>query len=85
MKIIRIKLSKSAEEVFRHLNAEAPTSKTERMLLKAVQQKVELIRANPHFGNPISKNLIPIEYKQRYDINNLFRVELPLFWRSYIH
>lgn len=59
MKIIRIKLSPEAEEVYQHLNKEAPDSKVERMILKAVNQKVELIKANPHFGDPIAKNLIP--------------------------
>ncbi len=51
------------------------------MILKAVNQKVELIKANPHFGNPIAKQLIPNEYKEKYDIINLFRVELPASWR----
>jgi hypothetical protein len=41
MKIIRTKLSPEAEEVYKHLNKEAPNSKTERMILKAINQKVE--------------------------------------------
>ncbi|MEK6940282.1 MAG: hypothetical protein AABW49_00060 [Nanoarchaeota archaeon] len=81
MKIVRLKLSPEAEEVYKHLNEEAPTSKTERMILKAVNQKVELIKSNPHFGNPISKNKIPVGYQQKYGIRNLFRVELPCAWR----
>ena len=81
MKIVRVKLSPEAEEVYQHLNREAPDSKTERMILKAVNQKVELIKSNPHFGDPIAKKLIPEEYKQKYGITNLFRVELPAFWR----
>lgn len=81
MKIIKFKLSPEAEEVYKYLNEEAPTSKTERMILKAVNQKVELIKSNPHFGNPISKDKIPNEYQQKYGIKNLFRVELPGAWR----
>jgi len=81
MKVIRLKLSPEAETVFNYLNNEAPTSKTERMILKAINQKVELIKSNPHFGNPISKNKIPEEYKQKYGILNLFRIELPGAWR----
>ncbi|MFH1916559.1 MAG: hypothetical protein ABIJ21_04800 [Nanoarchaeota archaeon] len=81
MKRVRLKLSPEAEEVYKHLNEEAPTSKTERMILKAINQKVELIKANPHFGNPISRKKIPEEYKQKYGITNLFRVELPSAWR----
>jgi hypothetical protein len=51
------------------------------MILKSVNQKVNLIKANPHYGNPISKDLIPEEYKFKYGALNLFRVELPNFWR----
>tara|TARA_Y100000310_G_scaffold159115_1_gene158586 strand:- start:6743 stop:6937 length:195 start_codon:yes stop_codon:yes gene_type:complete len=60
MKKTRIKLSPEAEEVYRFLNDEAPSSKTERMIFRALNQKVELIKSNPHFGNPISKNKILI-------------------------
>ena len=81
MKRVRLTLSPEAEEVYKYLNEEASTSKTERMILKAVNQKVELIKSNPHFGNPVSKNKIPTEYKQKYGITNLFRVELPAAWR----
>jgi len=81
MKQVKIILSKDAEEVFNYLNKEAPTSKTERMILKAIQQKIEFIKANPHYGNPIAKRLFPEEYKQKYNISNLFRVELPNYWR----
>lgn len=81
MKIVRVKLSPEAEEVYKRLNEEAPTSKTERMILKAVNQKVGLIKSNPHYGEPIAKNLIPEEYKQKYGVTNLFHVELPVFWR----
>lgn len=81
MKDIRIVLSPEAEEVYKRLNAEAETSKQSRMILKAINQKKELIKQNIHYGDPLSKNLIPEEYKQKYSITNLFRVELPAFWR----
>ncbi|MFH1592331.1 MAG: hypothetical protein ABIB47_03115 [Candidatus Woesearchaeota archaeon] len=81
MKIIRIKLSPEAEEVYEYLNKEAPNSKTERMILKAINQKVELIKLNPHYGDSVGKKLFPEEYKKKYGITNLFRVELPAFWR----
>src|SRR3989344_8202359 len=81
MKKVRLKLSPEAEIVYKHLNEEAPTSKTERMILKAVNQKVELIKYNPHYGDPIGKDKIPEEYLQKYTTKNLFRVELPAFWR----
>ena len=81
MKNVIIVLSPEAEEVYKHLNQEAENSKTERMLLKSINQKIELIKQNIHYGNPIAKDLIPKEYRERYGITNLFRVELPSFWR----
>jgi len=81
MKTVKIILSPEAKEVFIYLNREAETSKQERSILNAVKQKSEFIKANPHYGNPISKRLIPREYIEKYGITNLFRVELPSFWR----
>ncbi|MFH0701837.1 MAG: hypothetical protein V2A62_05390 [Candidatus Woesearchaeota archaeon] len=81
MKIIRVVLSPEAEEVYYYLNEKAPTSKVEQSILNAVNKKIELIKANPHYGNPITKRLIPGEYIQKYGVTNLFRVELPDFWR----
>ena len=81
MKEVRIILSPEAEEVYKKLNEEAETNKQSRMILKAVNHKTELIKANIHYGDPIAKNLIPEEYKQKYSVTNLFRVELPAFWR----
>lgn len=81
MKLVRVVLSPEAEEVYRHLNEQASNSKIERSILKAVNKKSELIKANPHYGDPISHGLIPKEFIEKYGITNLFRVELPNFWR----
>ena len=81
MKEVKIILSPEAEEVYKKLNAEAENNKQSRMILKAINQKVSLIKANIHYGNPVAKDLIPEEYKQKYSAKNLFRVELPIFWR----
>ena len=80
-KEIRIVLSPEARQVYTYLNREATHSKTERMILKSIRQKVELIKINTHYGDPIAKHLIPKEYKEKYNTTNLFRVELPNFWR----
>jgi hypothetical protein len=81
MKEVRVILSPEAEEVYKRLNAEAETNKQSRMILKAVNNKINLVKSNIHYGDPIAKNLIPEEYKQKYSVTNLFRVELPVFWR----
>ena len=81
MKSVRVIFSPEAEEVYKYLNSQASNSKVERSILNAVHKKVELIKANIHYGNPVAKNLIPEEYKMKYSVTNLFRVELPNFWR----
>ncbi len=55
------------------------------MILKAINQKKELIKQNIHYGNPLAKNLIPEEYKQKYSATNLFRVELPAFLENALY
>ncbi len=81
MKTVRVIFSPEAETVYKYLNEQAASSKVERSILNAIQKKVELIKANIHYGNPIAKSLIPEEYKAKYGVKNLFRVELPNFWR----
>lgn len=43
MKKVRVILSPDAEEVYKHLNEEAPKSKTEQTILNAINKKVELM------------------------------------------
>ncbi len=80
-KEVRIILSNEAKEVYRYLNSEATTSKIEKSILNAIKNKAVLIKENPHYGNPIAKKLIPKEYVKKYGTKNLFRIELPNFWR----
>lgn len=81
MKTVRVIFSPEAEEVYKYLNEQAPHSKNERIILQALNKKIELIKANPHYGDPIAKKMIPAEYAAKYGATNLFRVELPQFWR----
>lgn len=81
MKKVRIILSPEAEEVYKYLSEQAATSKIERGILRALNNKIEMIKINIHFGNPISRDKIPEEYHKKYGITNLFRIELPNYWR----
>ena len=40
-----------------------------------------MIKADPHYGEPISKKHIPKRYTQRFGISNLFWINLPNYWR----
>jgi len=57
------------------------TTSFEITLLEAIKQKAKILRENPFYGNQIQKKLIPKEFIQKYNIENLWRVELPNFWR----
>ncbi len=81
MKPVRVILSPEAEEAYKYLKAEAPKSKIERTILNSLEKKKELIKLNPHYGEPISKIHIPREYIAKYGVDNLFWVKLPSFWR----
>jgi len=81
MKRVIVRLTPEAEEVYQSLKIKAPYSKQEEVLLNAFLNRIELMKKNIQYGQPIAKNLIPHEYKLKYGITNLFRVELPYFWR----
>ncbi len=81
MKRVRVILSEEAEEAYNYLNEHSSESKIERSILNSINKKVELIKANPHYGDPISKKLIPQEYVEKYGVTNLFRVGLSNYWR----
>ena len=81
MKPVRVILSPEAEEVYYYLNEESQKSKIAKSIFNAIKKKSDLIKANFQYGDPIAKKLIPKEYIQKYNIKNLFRVELPDYWR----
>ena len=80
MKLVRVIFSPEAEEAYKLLN-ESADSKIERSIINSIEKKKDLIKANPHYGEPISKEKIPEEYKIKYGVTNLFWTELSNFWR----
>ena len=81
-KSVKIILSPEAKEAYKHLIFESQNSKVEHSILTALDKKFELVKSNPHYGYPISKNiLVHTEYPVESGVNNLFRVELPNYWR----
>ena len=81
MKQVKIVFSDESKKVLAYLLAKSKQSKTERMMLKAISKKTNLIKIDKNYGNPIAKKLIPKEYILKHNAKNLFRVELPCFWR----
>lgn len=79
-KTVRITFSASARETLEALKEEAADNNEQATLVRSIEQKLECIRQNSHFGNPIAKRLLPKKYKSG-TVTNIFRVELPLYWR----
>lgn len=87
-KPVRVVLLGEAQEAFRRLNEivgkqieSGKENSDEIQLLKSIRQKFDLVKANPFYGDPISKDKIPKEYLTNYQVNSLFRVELSQYWR----
>ena len=87
-KRITIKLIGDAEKAFKELNkiigeqrSNGITSSKEITLLNAINRIFEVITNNPFYGENAKKDLIPKEYRQKYDADNLFIVDLPDYWR----
>lgn len=90
-KPVRVVLLGEADNAFKKLNEivgmqiKSGKENTEEMqLLKSIRQKIDFVKANPFYGDPVAKNLIPPEYKEKYAAINLFRVELSGFWKCSI-
>jgi len=61
--------------------AKGITSSDHQTLLNSIKQKIDILKANPEYGTHISKDRIPKEYIIKYDVNNLWKVDLSGAWR----
>src|SRR3989338_8026231 len=87
-KKITIKLVGDAEKAFNNLNrmvgeqrSNGTTNSKDITLLTAINRLFEVIANNPFYGENAKKDLIPKEYRQKYDADNLFIADLPDYWR----
>jgi len=84
-KPIRVILLDNADLEYKKLNEivgkqkeEGKDNTPEMQLLRSIDQKRDLIKANPFYGDNIEKKKIP---KIHYNVQNLWRVELTGYWR----
>src|SRR3989338_222026 len=87
-KKITVKLVGDAEKAFNDLNrivgeqrSNGITSSKDITLLTAINRLFGVIANNPFYGENAKKDLIPKEYRQKYDTDNLFIADLPDYWR----
>lgn len=81
-KFVKVIFSKDAWKSYHTLSQKAKKSKKELIIFTALKQKIDFIKNNPSYGNQIPTKLIPKKYRQQ-DIDNLFRVKLPCYWRMF--
>ena len=70
-------LQKTAEEE----KARGKESSFSQQLLRAIEREKINLNLNPEIGIHISKKLIPKIYIDFYGVNNLWKIDLPSFYR----
>lgn len=87
-KEVIVKLSEEANEVYEELNKIVGEEKKKgiessfhQSLLRSIKRVKELLKENPFAGDQILKRQIPKKYFLKYDIDNVWRIELTNRWR----
>jgi mRNA-degrading endonuclease RelE of RelBE toxin-antitoxin system len=77
-KEVRIFLRGQGQKAY--LNLKKRKDKESQSILNSFERLKEILKENPQFGEPISKNKIPKKL-QKLGIKNLYRAELSNYWR----
>jgi len=87
-KTIKVLLSEEASKQYEELNRIAGeeikngvTNSFHQQLLKSINQKKDLLKINPQAGIHVPKSLIPKVYKDKYDADNVWKMDLSGYWR----
>ena len=82
-KNIKVKYSPIFEEQLKKLREtiKEKDSKFHKQLLTAIEREKDNLIINQHRGIQIKKKLIPKEYIIDYGVKNLWKINLPDFWR----
>jgi len=78
-KEVRVILKGQAKEAY--LELKKRDDQEARALLNSFNRIKEILKDNPQFGDPLTKDKIPKKMKQ-IGIKNLYRVELSQYWRA---
>ncbi len=85
MRPVKVQMIGNAAEEFDNLNKIVGEEKGKNVensdhqqLLKSIKQKIELIKSNVQYGDPVPKKLIKAT---GYDVDNLWVADLTGYWR----
>jgi len=59
---VKILFSDEASSIIDYISRMSISSKEEKIMHDAINRKLDLVRLNPKYGQPIAKRLIPKEY-----------------------
>lgn len=87
-KRVSIKLLGEAKEEYLRLQLtvreeieKGATNSFHQILLRSIDSKIALLKANYSYGIQIPRKQIPRKYLDEYEINNLWKVDLSGYWR----
>ena len=87
-KDVVVKLADEADKVYQELNKLAGEEKLKgiessfhQTLLRSINRVKEELKQNPFAGEQVPKKQIPGKYVLKYDVDNLWRIELADRWR----
>ncbi len=87
-KEISVRLSEEADNVYQELNKIVGEEKLKgidssfhQTLLRSIQRVRDLLKQNPFAGDQVKKKQIPPKYIQKFDVENVWRIELADRWR----
>jgi len=82
-KLIKVKCSPLFEGQMEELKKtiKEKDSKFHKQLLMAIEREKDNLSVNPQHGIQIKKKQIPKKYITEYGITNLWKINLPDFWR----
>jgi mRNA-degrading endonuclease RelE of RelBE toxin-antitoxin system len=82
-KKLRVKYSPEFEQQLKELRdtIKMKDSKFHRQLLTAIDREKDYLLIDAHRGIQIEKKKIPKEYIEKYGVKNLWKINLPGYWR----
>lgn len=87
-KKVKVILSEEATKDYEELNklvgdeiARGVKSSTNQSIFRSISRVKEWLKDNPFAGDQVKKDQIPKELVEKYDLKNLWRIELSDFWR----
>lgn len=82
-KVIKVKYSPIFEQQLKELRdiIKEKDSKFHKKLLKAIEREKDNLFIDMHKGIQIEKRKIPEFYVNEYGVNNLWKINLPDYWR----